>query len=256
MLWLVFWGVVGTAVGSFLSVAADRLPEGQSVVSPPSRCPNCERRLRGWELIPVVGYLLVNGRCRSCGYVIGRRPPLVELAAGLLFVLAMWVVNPVVWQDWLRLVLISVYLSVLVLVTLTDLDRGLILNKVIWPGIWLAAAAALLKGWPEMGWHWLAGGIGAGLIIFIIKLVPGGMGWGDVRLTGFIGLVTGLPGLWLALFVGFVSGGMIAAILLILGKVKRGGSLPLGPFLALGGTAVLLFGPQMLQGFYTLAQQF
>ncbi|MFQ5436265.1 MAG: prepilin peptidase, partial [Anaerolineae bacterium] len=209
---------------------------------------------RGWELLPVVGYLLVRGRCRTCGQAIGKRSPLVELATGLLFVLAFWLGETAVWQDWLALALTSVFLSIFVLVTLTDLEHGLILNKVIWPGIWLAAAATLLKGWPAMSWHWLAGGIGAGLIILIIKLVPGGMGWGDVRLTGFIGLVTGLPGLWFALFVGFVLGGLVAAVLLATGQVKRGDTLPLGPFLALGGTAVLLFGPQLVDGFYALAR--
>jgi len=253
-LWLIFWGVAGTAVGSFLNVAADRLPVGQSVASPPSHCPNCERLLRGWELIPVAGYVLVHGRCRTCGHAIGKRSPLVELGTGLLFILAAWLAQPVGWRDWLWLALTTIYLSIFLLVTMTDLAQGLILNKVIWPGIWLAAAAALLDGWPGFGWRWLAGGLGAGLIVLIIKLVPGGIGWGDVRLTGFIGLVTGLPGLWFALFVGFVLGGLIAAVLLAMGKVKRGDTLPLGPFLALGGAAALLFGPQLEQGFYALAR--
>ncbi|MBU0705287.1 MAG: prepilin peptidase [Chloroflexi bacterium] len=250
---VLFWAVLGTAVGSFLNVVADRLPQGGSFLSPPSHCKACGRRLAPVEMVPVFSYLALRGRCRTCGAPIGMRTLVVELGTGLLFALAAWRAVPAALGEWAMLLLTIAYLVVLVVVTVTDLEHGLILNRVIVPAIGLGLVGTVLTGWPGL-LSYLGGGLlGAGAIALIITLVPGGMGWGDVRLAGFIGLVTGLPGVLFALFIGFVSGGIVAGALLASGRRRPGDTVPLGPFLALGGGAVLLYGEEMLRSFHALS---
>ena len=177
----------------------------------------------------------------------------MEVGTALLFALAAARFAPLSGVAWLRLLLLSAYLAVLVVVTVTDLEHGLILTRVVVPASGLALAGALLAGWPDLLYHLAGGLLGAGLIVLIIKLVPGGMGWGDARLAGFIGLATGLPGLLFALFSGFVAGGLLGGLLLASGRARRGDTLPLGPFLALGGAATLLYGDEMLRAFQGLS---
>ena len=250
---VVFWGLVGAAVGSFLNVVADRLPTGGSLLSPPSHCPHCGTRLRPAELVPVVSYLALRGRCRSCGGPIGRRTLIVEAGTGLLFALAACRLPPVSLRGWLDLILLSIYLGVLVVTTVTDVEHGLILNRVMYPALGIGAVGAVLAGWPEGAYRLAGGAIGAGVILLILLLVPGGMGWGDLRLAGFVGLVTGLPGVLFALFVAFVVGGIVGSVLLASGRRRRGDTLPLGPFLALGGAVVLLYGDVLVRAFWALA---
>ena len=252
-LWIALWTVVGLSVGSFLNVVADRLPERASLLHPPSRCPSCERRLSPFELIPVLSYVFLRGRCRSCGARIGARTVLVESVCGLLFALVALQTRTLTGFRWLVLFLHSTYLAVLVLVTVTDLQHGLIFDRVTFPALALAAVHALLQGWPELGFRFAGGALGAGIIALIILLVPGGMGWGDAKLAGFIGLITGLPGLLFALFIGFVSGGLVGAGLLASGRAERGDTLPLGPFLAFGGAVALLYEDALLRLFQNLS---
>jgi leader peptidase (prepilin peptidase)/N-methyltransferase len=253
--WLLvaFWGLLGAAVGSFLNVVADRLPEGESLLTPSSRCPACGRPLSLIELVPVLSYLALRGRCRTCGSPIGVRTLAVELGTGLLFGTAAWKAVAGEPWGWIALVFASAYLAVLVVVTVTDLERGLILNKVIVPAIGLGLLGPLLTDRSDLLSHLGSGLLGAGVIVVIILLVPRGMGWGDARLAGFIGLVTGQPGVLFALFVGFVSGGIVAGALLASGRRKAGETIPLGPFLALGGAAALLYGEELLRAFHALA---
>jgi leader peptidase (prepilin peptidase)/N-methyltransferase len=252
---------IGLAVGSFINVVVDRLPHDESIASPPSHCGACGRRLTSLEMIPVISYLALRGRCRTCGASIGARVLWVELATGLLFAVAArrGPLNDSLsswnWPGWGRLVLTSVYLAVFVAVTVTDLEHGLILDKVIYPAIALALLETLIAG-PQV-WlsHVLGGAIGAGVITLIIWLVPEGMGWGDVKLAGFIGLVTGWPGVGFVLFLAFVTGGIIASALLATRRKRRGQTIALGPFLAAGGAFILLIGSDVaLRAFYSLAR--
>jgi leader peptidase (prepilin peptidase)/N-methyltransferase len=258
---IALWAALGMAVGSFLNLVADRLPQGGSLLSPPSHCAACGHRLGVGELVPVWSYLALRGRCRGCGAPIGVRTLGVELVAGLLFALAAWRATPADLEEWGALLFSSVYLAVLLLVTVTDLEHRLILNRVIVPAIGLGLIGALLAGCLRPTGRscsdlltYLGGGLlGTGVIVLIIALVPEGMGWGDARLAGFVGLVTGLQGVQFALFVAFVSGGLVAGALLVSGRCKRGDTIPLGPFLAFGGGAVLLYGEEMVRAFHTLA---
>lgn len=251
---LVFWTITGAAVGSFLNVAADRLVAGGSLLRPPSHCPHCGCRLTPLEMIPVLSYLALNGKCNTCGARIGPRTLWVEAGSALLFALVAARHVTAGRIDWASLLFQSAIIAILLLVTVTDLEHGLILDRIIGPALGLAALAAFLSGWPALGWRLGGAILGAGLITLIIALVPEGMGWGDAKLTGLIGLTLGLPGLWFALFIGFVTGGVIAALLLATGKVKRGDTLPLGPFLALGGVIALLYETELLTAFNALSR--
>ena len=256
--WLLvsFWSVTGLAVGSFLNLVADRLPRGGSLLAPASHCEACSHRLSPAELVPVGSYVAQGGRCRACGAAIGIRSPVVEFGTGLVFALAAWRIAPSNLAEWVVLLLTSAYLSVLVVITVTDLEHGLILNRMVVPALGLAMFGALLAGWPELLYRLAGGLLGAGVLALIIVLVPGGMGWGDARLAAFVGLVTGLPGTLFALFVGFVSGGVIAGLLMATGVRQRGETIPLGPFLALGGGTALLYGREMLTVFHALSALF
>jgi leader peptidase (prepilin peptidase)/N-methyltransferase len=251
---ILFWTLMGLAVGSFLNVVADRLPDDESIVSPPSRCGACGRKLTALEMIPVVSFLALRGRCRTCGASIGVRVLWVELATGALFA---WTASRASsdWRGLLHLVVVSAYFAVLIAVTVTDLEHGLILDKVIYPAIALALIEILLAG-PQV---WLSrvlgGAVGAGVIALIIRLSSEGMGWGDAKLAGFIGLITGWPGVGFALFLAFVVGGLVAGVLLATGRKRRGQTVALGPFLAAGGAALLMVGTDAaLNVFHWLAR--
>jgi leader peptidase (prepilin peptidase)/N-methyltransferase len=254
VLFIVFWTMVGLAVGSFLNVVADRLPADESIAAPPSHCGACGRPLAAWEMIPVLSFLALRGQCCTCHMRIGLRVLWVELGTGGLFALAAWLHPVADWRAGANVVLTSVYLAVLVVVTVTDLEYGLILDAVIVPAMVLAVFGALVvdvQNWPL---HLVSGIVGGGVIALIIALVPEGMGWGDAKLAALIGTVTGWPGVAFALFVGFVTGGIIAGALLATGRKARGQTIALGPFLAFGGALILLTGDAALRLFYALAQ--
>ncbi|MCH8847473.1 MAG: prepilin peptidase [Chloroflexi bacterium] len=258
----VFAFFIGTAVGSFVNVVADRLPAGQSLVRPGSHCPVCDTHLRAFDLVPVLSYVWLRARCRYCGAAIPRRLPLVEAGTGLLFALA-----AASFGLSAAFAAAAVVLGLLVAITIIDLEHGLILDKVVLP----ASVAALLMAplWPLVGVEreffpgfldWpgpveslassLAGGV-AGFVFFlaIVFLRPGGMGGGDVKLGGLLGLLLGLAGVVIAVWVAVVAGGVVAAALLVLGKRGRKSEMPFGPFLA-GGAAVALLAGSQVQSWY------
>ena len=254
----VFAFFMGAAVGSFVNVVADRVPAGQSLVRPGSHCPACHTHLRAFDLVPVLSYVWLRARCRYCGAAIPRRLPLVEAGTGLLFALAL-----ASYGLSAAFAVAAVILGLLVAIAIIDLEHGLILHKVVVP----ASVAALLMAplWPLVGvereffpgtFDWpgplaslassLAGG-GAGFVFFlgILLLRPGGMGFGDVMLGGLLGLLLGLAGVVIAVWVASVAGGLVAVVLLVLRIRGRKSGIPFGPFLAGGAMVALLAGPQI-----------
>jgi prepilin signal peptidase PulO-like enzyme (type II secretory pathway) len=239
---ILFWLLLGVSFGSFINVLADRLPASQSITQPPSHCGACGRRLTALDLFPVISYLALRGRCRTCGVSIGPRVFWVELLTGALFAFVAAHIAPMDGAGWLRLISISLYLIVFITVTVTDIEHQLILDVVIYPAIAVAVIGVAISDVAALPTHLLGGAIGAGLIAVIIWLAPGGMGWGDAKLAGFIGLIVGLNGLPFALFVAFVSGGIVGGVLLAIRRKQRGQTIALGPFLAFGGALILLIG--------------
>lgn len=234
-------GLAGLAVGSFLNVVIDRIPRGQSVVHPRSRCPACRRDLAARELIPVVSYLMLRGRCRTCRTRIPVRVPLVEAGTGLLFAF-MWGYFS---KPELALVA-SLFGAALIALSIIDLEHQRIPNSLVYPALGLGAAASLTPGLGPWYRH-LAGGALAFVVLLGIALVMrGAMGMGDVKLAAFVGLVVGFPNALVALFIAFLLGGLIAASLLLAGRVSRKDPIPFGPFLSVGGLTALIAGEEMI----------
>jgi leader peptidase (prepilin peptidase)/N-methyltransferase len=234
-------GLLGAAIGSFLNVVIHRLPLGESVVTPGSRCPACGTDISPRDNVPVLSWLVLRGRCRHCGAGISARYPAVELLAALAFAgvaLARGVDDDLVTQ--------LVLVAVLIAAAGIDLEHRLIPNRLLVPAaIWGVAAGAVVmtSELPEL----LIAGAGAFLAMLVIALIqPKGMGMGDVKLAGVLGLYLGqsvLP----ALLVGFLTGSLVGLGIMAregAGARKRG--VPFGPFLALGGIVALLVGPDLI----------
>lgn len=231
------FGLLGMVIGSFLNVCIDRLPEGQSIVSPPSHCPSCQRPLQAYEMIPLVSYLILGGRCRTCGERIPFRVLLVELGTGLIFSL-IWLRFGLSWETLFS----SAYVSFLIPIGVIDLKHQKILNVLSYPAILTAAAAALILHWESLGQYLLGAGVGFGVLFLLAAVSPGAMGFGDIKLVLFLGLAVGFPLVVLVLFLAFVIGGAAAGILLLAGKVGRKDPIAFGPYLALAGVITLLYG--------------
>jgi len=237
-----FYGFLGVCIGSFLNVCIDRLPEGGSVLSPPSRCSNCNRRLSVLELIPILSYIILRGRCKECGEKIPARVLAVEVGTGVILIL-IWLRFGQSWQTYLY----SMYCLLLVVVGVIDLEHQKIFNYLIYPaiGVGFILIPIIHLSTP---WMYLAGGLmGFGVLFLIAVLAPGAMGMGDVKLSIFLGLILGFPGIVVALFIAFVSGGFVAGVLLALKKIKRKDPIAFGPYLALAGVITLLYGNQIIE---------
>jgi leader peptidase (prepilin peptidase)/N-methyltransferase len=245
-------GLVGLAVGSFLNVVVWRVPRGESVVSPPSACPRCGTPIRARDNVPVLSWLLLRGRCRDCRAPIARRYPLVEAGTGLLFVavtLGTGLEAPGVWllPAYLYLAAISVAL------TLIDLDTHTLPNRIVLPSYPVVAVLLTLASWGTGDWAALLraaiGGAVLWVFYFVLVLVyPRGMGFGDVKLAGILGMYLGWVG-WGALVVGafaaFVLGGVFSVALLALRRAGRKSGIPFGPWMLLGAAVGLVWGEQL-----------
>src|SRR5215218_8612986 len=224
-------GIFGAVVGSFLNVVAYRLPRGESLSHPPSRCLNCGQPVKPYDNIPVLSWLLLRGRCRHCKLPISPRYPIVEAGTALLCALVVIVKGPD--ED---AIIGIVLVLILVPITLIDLDHHLIPNKITYPGFVLGVVlvAVLDTDWLVES---LIASAGAGGFLFVAWfLYPRGMGMGDVKLAFVLGIYLGkavVP----AMFTAFVAGALIGALVIARMGVQDGrkAGIPFGPWLALGG---------------------
>jgi leader peptidase (prepilin peptidase)/N-methyltransferase len=232
----------GTITGSFLSVVAHRVPRGLSIVGPRSKCATCDAQIAFYDNIPVISWLLLRGRCRHCGERISVRYPLVEVGTGAAFAAAALVLH----DEPTQLALGLVFIATLAAITLTDLDRRVIPNRVL---IVSAVAGIALTSvldpasLPER----LIAAAGAGGALFLVVLAyPRGMGMGDVKLAALMGLYLGRS-VAPALLIAFAAGSVVGlGLMLREGAAARKRAIPFGPFLALGGVIGLLVGEQMV----------
>ncbi|PWC06736.1 prepilin peptidase [Mycetocola zhujimingii] len=263
-------GILGLLVGSFLNVVVYRVPNGMSVVAPPSACPGCGSEIKPYDNVPVLSWLALRGKCRSCKEPISARYPLVEAGVGVFFaVVAVWwwlvssasatstsavVANVLVLVAFLWLAGVSVALA------LIDLDTHKLPNAIVLPsylvgGILLAAAGilnsdidALIRAGIGMAAMWLA-------YFLMAMLYPGGMGFGDVKLAGVLGLYLGFVG-WGALLVGafaaFFFGGLYATGLLLARKAGRKSGIPFGPWMLIGAWTGIFFGTALWNSYLSL----
>ena len=240
-------GLIGLAIGSFLNVCIDRLPSGQSLLGPPSHCPSCKTKLASKDLVPVFSYLWLRGKCRYCGVGIPWRLPIVEVATGVAFGL--------VWYNYglgLQAIGMLVYISAFMVVLVADLERGIIPNWIVYPG--LLGAFLLASLWPEVGplKSLLGGGVGLGIMLLIYMLPGGVMGEGDVKLGAMIGLAVGFPLVLEALGVSFVLGGIVAIAMMLSKKRKRRDTLAFGPYMSIAAIVTLAWGPLIWEHYLDL----
>lgn len=235
--------VLGAILGSFVNVLIYRLPRGESVIAPPSRCPSCERRLRWWENVPILSFLVLRGRCRTCGAGISPRYLLVELIVAGLFAYCAWQ-HGISWDA----AACAVFGMLLVAVFFIDLEHRIIPDRITFPGM---AAGLVLSGLRDGVWG-LAGAagaaVGAGAVLLLIALLSrGGMGGGDVKLAAMMGAFLGWPLIGVGLFVGVIVGGAVAIVLLAAGLKGRKDHIPFGPALAVGGFVAMEWGQELLR---------
>jgi leader peptidase (prepilin peptidase)/N-methyltransferase len=234
-------GVLGALIGSFLNVVIHRLPRGESLVRPRSRCPECGATIASYDNVPVLSWLLLRGRCRRCGAPISPRYPLVELLTALAFAAVVLVRG--FDED---LVLELPFVATLIALAGIDYDHKLLPNRIVYPLAVYGLIATALVDRDDLVEHLAAG---AGAFVFLLAAViayPRGMGMGDVKLAGAMGLFLGLSVIP-ALLVAFLSGSIVGlAILAREGAAGRKKAIPFGVFLALGGIVGVLAGPELI----------
>jgi leader peptidase (prepilin peptidase) / N-methyltransferase len=239
-------GLFGAVIGSFLNVVAHRVPLGESLVSPGSHCPHCGAPVKPYDNVPVVSWLVLRARCRSCGAPISPRYPLVELATALVFAAVVAVRG---FDD--DLVLELPFVATLIALAAIDFDHKLLPNKIVYPMAAYGVIATLLVDMGDLVENLIAG---AGAFAFLLAAViayPRGMGMGDVKLAGAMGLYLGLSVIP-ALLVAFLSGSIVGVIIIAReGAAGRKKAVPFGVFLAFGGIVGVLFGPDLIDAYRT-----
>lgn len=232
-----FAALTGLIVGSYLNVIAYRIPQGMSVVRPPSRCPACGSGIRARDNLPVASWIILRGRCRDCSSRISARYPLVESGTAMLFggtaavIGASWTLPAYMWFAALTLVL-----------SLVDLEHKRLPNRILYPGtivaVVLLTAGAALDGGIDAIPRSIAGGAGYfGSLLLIALVARGGFGMGDVKLAFVLGVFAAhrsWQALGVAVFGAFVLGGVVSIVLLVMGRAGRKDTVPFGPSLVLG----------------------
>lgn len=245
-------GVFGALIGSFLNVCIHRLPLGESIVRPASRCPGCRTPIRPFDNVPILSYLWLRGRCRKCAQRIPVRYPAVEALNALGYVLLIYRfgLTP-------EAAVYGAFYSSLLVVTFIDWDHQIIPNRITFPGIaiGLLSAATVLSG--SFADAVLGVALGGGLLWAVAVgaewvLKKEAMGFGDVKLLAMIGAFLGWKAVLVTLFVGALAGSVIGLALLGLRLKQRGEPIPFGPFLALGALAALFAGPELIAWYLRL----
>jgi leader peptidase (prepilin peptidase)/N-methyltransferase len=232
----------GLLAGSFVTVVAHRVPRGESIVGPRSRCPGCGTQIAAYDNVPVLSWAVLRGRARCCGASISARYPLTELALGALYAATVLVL----WDDPTELALGLVFVTTLVAVTLTDLERRIIPNKILLVAAVLGVAIAAVGDPGSLPERAIAAVAAGGLFFAAALAYPRGMGLGDVKLAATMGLFLGRdvgPAIFVALLVGSIVG---LAMMAREGAGARKRGIPFGPFLALGGVVGLLLGDELI----------
>ncbi len=239
--------VLGAVIGSFLNVCIYRIPAGKSIVSPPSSCPHCGHRIRWFQNIPILSYLVLMGKCAGCSQKISLRYPLIEALTGGLFVLVLYafglsLATPIYW----------LFAAALVVITFIDLDHQIIPDVISLPGIVFGFACSFAIPW--LGWLDSLLGIflGGGLLLAIawgyqLLTKREGMGGGDIKLLAMIGAFLGWKAVFPIIFVASLAGTLVGVPLMLLGRKDSRLALPFGPFLSFSAIVYLFWGQGLIQ---------
>jgi leader peptidase (prepilin peptidase) / N-methyltransferase len=239
---IAFAAALGAIIGSFLNVVVWRLPRGESLVTPPSQCPSCGKRIAPYDNIPIVSWVLLQGRCRHCGVRISPRYPLIELLTAAAF----GAVVAIRGFDS-DLVLELPFVAALIALAGIDYDHKLLPNKIVYPTAAYGLVATVLVDRDDLVEHLIAGAGGFLFLLLAALAYPRGMGLGDVKLAGAMGLYLGLS-IVPAMLVAFLAGTLVGLVIIAReGAQARKKAVPFGVFLALGGIVGVLAGPELIE---------
>jgi len=250
----------GLIVGSFLNVVIYRLEKGESTFRGRSYCPRCRYTLSWEDLVPVISFLLLGGKCRYCREKISIQYPVVELATGLIFLLIfksqVSSLNQVSSFEILNLLYFWVIASLLIILFVYDLRHYILPDKILFPAIGIVLGYRVFEVW-SLGLAWDLGfvvsGFAATAFFFAIFAISKGraMGFGDVKLAFFMGLFLGWPEILVALFVACMAGAAVGVVLILLKKKGMKSEIPFGPFLIGGTFAALFLGKELVDWYLT-----
>lgn len=244
--------VFGMVVGSFLNVCICRMPKDESIVSPPSHCPQCNYQIRWYDNIPVISYLLLRGRCRGCGARISLQYPLVELLNGIITLLLFLRFGPT-----LAFAVLFVFCSALVVITFIDIEHQIIPDEISLPGIvigfvmsfflqghnWLNSLLGILLGGGSLllvayGYQWLTG--------------KEGMGGGDIKLLAMMGAFLGWKSIPFIILASSLVGSVVGVSIMLLQKKDSKLAIPFGPYLAFGAVLYIFYGSPLIEWYLNL----
>lgn len=243
--WIFIFGLI---VGSFLNVVVLRLHAKKSFIGGRSSCPHCKHTLSAWELIPVLSWVILGGRCRSCRQPISAQYPLVELTTGLAFLVTYLTHPPAGWLDVAVLVLWLYVIASLIVLAVYDLKWYILPDKVLLPLIAPAVVIAVIQAFQAGSYQVFLGPLYAGLLFgggfYALAAVSKGkwMGGGDVKLAFVMGLLLGLKKTFLAMLIAFNSAAIVGLVLIAMKRKKRADRIPFGPFLIAGTIIAYLWG--------------
>lgn len=247
MLLHMFLFVLGAILGSFYIVAGLRVPEGESIVAPRSHCPDCQTTLTSTQLIPIFSYIFQKGKCRNCKTKISPIYPIFESITAFLFTISPLLVG---WSKELPVALALI--SLFVIITITDLKTMLIPDKVLLVFFILFIILRTISPLTPW-WDSLVGGAAGFIILFLLAVVSkGGMGGGDIKLFGVIGIVLGFYKVLLTLFFSSLIGAIFGLNKLIKNEATRKSAIPFGPFIAVGALISYFFGNDLLDWYIGL----
>lgn len=244
--------IFGAVIGSFLNVCIYRIPVGESIVHPPSHCPKCGASIHWYQNIPVLSYLILRGRCASCGVRISARYPLVETLSGFLFALVLsrfgfqWA-TPVYW----------LFAAALIVITFIDLDHQIIPDVISLPGIvvgFLCSFAVPWLAWTDSLCGLLVGGGSLYLVASGYQLLTKkeGMGGGDIKLLAMIGAFIGWKAILPVIFLSSLLGTLVGVPIMLATRADTKLAIPFGPFLAVAALFYLFFGQSVLRWYLGL----
>lgn len=251
-------GVLGALIGSFLNVVIWRVPRGESIVSPPSACPNCHVPIHWFDNVPVVSWLVLRGRCRSCRAPISVRYPIVESVTAAAFVgVAWWLGSTVAVAPMAALVGGILEIATMlwlaaasIALVLIDLDVKRLPNAIVYSSagvviVGLGLSAWLLDEWARLGAAWISAAVIGAIYLTLALAIPGGMGLGDVKLSVVLGFALGwfgFPQAVVGTVLAFLLGGVFSILLIVLRRVGRRARIPFGPWMILGAWVGLVLG--------------
>lgn len=245
--------VVGAMIGSFLNVCIWRLPREESIVFPPSHCPDCDAAIRPWDNVPIVSYLLLRGRCRACGAPISWRYPAVEALTGVM-------ATALLWRFGLSpaFAVAAVFVAALIVISFIDLDHQIIPDEISLPGIVVGLVVAAVGYGPPLVDSAIGVLLGGGLLWAVAAGYAAltqreGMGGGDIKLLAMIGAFLGWRGVLVTVILGSLSGAVVGLALINLGGADRRVPIPFGPFLALGAVCALFCGDALIDWYLSFA---